>query len=128
LVSPGVPRRKLVQLQVAYHHLFQEYDAHIKASLEGDKRGQLAEARGRLRAAEEALAAKQELIDRLKAEAEEHRATLETIPVLQAQADIYKADFAAERAAREQLHAQREALQEALDQLRLQLEAEGAAR
>uniref|UniRef100_A0A8C3K1J9 NF-kappa-B essential modulator NEMO CC2-LZ domain-containing protein n=1 Tax=Calidris pygmaea TaxID=425635 RepID=A0A8C3K1J9_9CHAR len=112
-------KRKLVQLQMAYHHLFQEYDAHIKASLEGDKRGQVGD--------EEALAAKQELIDRLKAEAEEHRATLETIPVLQAQADIYKADFAAERAAREQLHAQREALQEALDQLRLQLEAEGAA-
>ncbi|NWS65271.1 NEMO protein, partial [Chunga burmeisteri] len=44
------------------------------------------------------------------------------------QADIYKADFEAERAAREQLHAQREALQEALAQLQLRLESEGAAR
>ncbi|XP_072705024.1 NF-kappa-B essential modulator [Ciconia boyciana] len=118
-------KRKLVQLQVAYHHLFQEYDAHIKASLEGDKRSQL---EAQLQQAEEALAAKQELIDKLKAEAEKHRATLETIPVLQAQADIYKADFEAERAAREQLHAQREALQEALAQLQLRVDAEGAAR
>uniref|UniRef100_A0A8C3N6V4 Uncharacterized protein n=1 Tax=Geospiza parvula TaxID=87175 RepID=A0A8C3N6V4_GEOPR len=106
-------KRKLVQLQAAYHHLFQEYDAHIKASLEGDKRSQ------QLRAAEAALALKQELIDRLKAEAERQRAALETIPVLQAQADIYRSDFEAERAAREQLHGQREALQEELNQLRL---------
>ncbi|XP_075345685.1 NF-kappa-B essential modulator, partial [Mycteria americana] len=118
-------KRKLVQLQVAYHHLFQEYDAHIKASLDGDKRSQL---EAQLQQAEEALAAKQELIDKLKAEADRHRATLETIPVLQAQADIYKADFEAERAAREQLHAQREALQEALAQLQLRVDAEGAAR
>lgn len=46
---------------------------------------QLGEARAQLQQAEEALAAKQELIDKLKAEAEQHRATLETIPVLQAQ-------------------------------------------
>lgn len=126
---------KLVQLQVAYHHLFQEYDAHIKASMEGDKRSQgaarqLAEVTAQLQQAEEALAAKQELIDKLKAEAEQQRAALETVPVLQAQADIFAADFAAERAAREQLHAQREALQAALTQLQrqLRLEAEGAAR
>ncbi|XP_014166879.1 NF-kappa-B essential modulator, partial [Geospiza fortis] len=76
-------KRKLVQLQAAYHHLFQEYDAHIKASLEGDKRSQVTQEQ--LRAAEAALALKQELIDRLKAEAERQRAALETIPVLQAQ-------------------------------------------
>ncbi|NXM10694.1 NEMO protein, partial [Oenanthe oenanthe] len=79
-----------------------------------------------LRAAEAALALKQELIDRLKAEAERQRAALETIPVLQAQADIYRADFEAERAAREQLHGQREALQEELNQLRLRLGGDGA--
>ncbi|XP_056371412.1 NF-kappa-B essential modulator isoform X2 [Oenanthe melanoleuca] len=117
-------KRKLVQLQAAYHHLFQEYDAHIKASLEGDKRSQVTEEQ--LRAAEAALALKQELIDRLKAEAERQRAALETIPVLQAQADIYRADFEAERAAREQLHGQREALQEELNQLRLRLGGDGA--
>ncbi|NXB05991.1 NEMO protein, partial [Cnemophilus loriae] len=44
------------------------------------------------------------------------------------QADIYKADFEAERAAREQLHGQREALQEELNQLRLRLGGDGARR
>ncbi|NXH27732.1 NEMO protein, partial [Myiagra hebetior] len=44
----------------------------------------------------------------------------------QPQADIYKADFEAERAAREQLHGQREALQEELNQLRLRLGGDGA--
>ncbi|XP_065509260.1 NF-kappa-B essential modulator [Caloenas nicobarica] len=122
-------KRKLVQLQVAYHHLFQEYDAHIKAGALGDTRDQeLGDARARLAAAEEALAAKQELIDKLKSEAERQRATMETIPVLQAQAEIYRADFEAERAAREQLHAQRDALQEALRSLRLRLDSEGAQR
>ncbi|XP_077028670.1 NF-kappa-B essential modulator isoform X2 [Agelaius phoeniceus] len=117
-------KRKLVQLQAAYHHLFQEYDAHIKSSLEGDKRSQVAQEQ--LRAAEAALALKQELIDRLKAEAESQRGLLETIPVLQAQADIYRADFEAERAAREELHGQREALQEELNQLRQRLGGDGA--
>ncbi|NWI45346.1 NEMO protein, partial [Picathartes gymnocephalus] len=42
------------------------------------------------------------------------------------QADIYKADFEAERAAREELHGQREALQEELQQLRLRLGGDGA--
>ncbi|TRZ09878.1 hypothetical protein HGM15179_017228 [Zosterops borbonicus] len=116
-------KRKLVQLQAAYHHLFQEYDAHIKASLEGDKRSQVTQEE--LRAAEAALALKQEVIDHLKAEADRHRAALETIPVLQAQADIYRADFEAERAAREELHGQREALQEELNQLRLRLGPDG---
>ncbi|NXB20973.1 NEMO protein, partial [Rhagologus leucostigma] len=47
-------------------------------------------------------------------------------PNPQPQADIYKADFEAERAAREQLHGQREALQEELNQLRLRLGGDGA--
>ncbi|KYO26588.1 NF-kappa-B essential modulator [Alligator mississippiensis] len=112
-------KRKLAQLQVAYHQLFQEYDSHIKNSIEGEKRAQalewqLDELSQQLQQAEEALVAKQELIDKLKEEAERHRAVLETIPVLKAQADIYKADFLAERQAREQLHGQREDLQEQL--------------
>ncbi|NXA44224.1 NEMO protein, partial [Eudromia elegans] len=78
---------------------------------------QLAEAVAQLQQAEEALAAKQQLIDQLKAEAERQRAALETVPVLQAQADIFRADFEAERAAREQLHAERERLQESVAQL-----------
>uniref|UniRef100_A0A2K6ND27 NF-kappa-B essential modulator n=1 Tax=Rhinopithecus roxellana TaxID=61622 RepID=A0A2K6ND27_RHIRO len=65
-------RRKLAQLQVAYHQLFQEYDNHIKSSLVGSERKR---------------------------------------------ADIYKADFQAERQAREKLAEKKELLQEQLEQL-----------
>ncbi|KAM8793702.1 NF-kappa-B essential modulator [Eudromia elegans] len=123
-------KRKLAQLQVAYHQLFQEYDSHIKATLGDSRATQLAEAVAQLQQAEEALAAKQQLIDQLKAEAERQRAALETVPVLQAQADIFRADFEAERAAREQLHAERERLQESVAQLQRRcqrLQAQGHA-
>uniref|UniRef100_A0A2I2YWZ1 NF-kappa-B essential modulator n=1 Tax=Gorilla gorilla gorilla TaxID=9595 RepID=A0A2I2YWZ1_GORGO len=65
-------RRKLAQLQVAYHQLFQEYDNHIKSSVVGSERKR---------------------------------------------ADIYKADFQAERQAREKLAEKKELLQEQLEQL-----------
>nr|XP_028569036.1 NF-kappa-B essential modulator isoform X4 [Podarcis muralis] len=131
-------KRKLAQLQVAYHQLFQEYDSHIKASLENEKWSQgldvrAAELSEQLQQAEEALVAKQELIDKLKEEAEQHKAIMETVPVLKAQADIYKTDFLAERHAREKLHEQREALLEQVAQLqrdyeKLQAESEGVRR
>lgn len=113
-------KRKLAQLQAAYHHLFQEYDAHIKTSLENAKRNpgiDLDDLKQQLQQAEEALVAKQELIDKLKEDAEHYKTQLETIPVLKAQADIYKVDFHAEREAREKLHEQRERLQEQLEQM-----------
>uniref|UniRef100_A0A9L0K8X2 NF-kappa-B essential modulator n=1 Tax=Equus asinus TaxID=9793 RepID=A0A9L0K8X2_EQUAS len=65
-------RRKLAQLQVAYHQLFQEYDNHIKSSMVSSERNR---------------------------------------------ADIYKADFQAERQAREKLAEKKECLQEQLEQL-----------
>uniref|UniRef100_A0A2K6URM4 NF-kappa-B essential modulator n=1 Tax=Saimiri boliviensis boliviensis TaxID=39432 RepID=A0A2K6URM4_SAIBB len=65
-------RRKLAQLQVAYHQLFQEYDNHIKSSVVSSERKR---------------------------------------------ADIYKADFQAERQAREKLAEKKELLQEQLEQL-----------
>uniref|UniRef100_A0A8D0H2W7 NF-kappa-B essential modulator n=1 Tax=Sphenodon punctatus TaxID=8508 RepID=A0A8D0H2W7_SPHPU len=136
--SASEEKRKLAQLQVAYHQLFQEYDAHIKTSMETEKRSkgmdaQLADLSQQLQQAEEALVAKQELIDRLKEEAEQRKAAMETVPVLKAQADIFKADFLAERAAREKLHEQRESLQEQLEQLRrefekLKADSEGTSR
>lgn len=113
-------KRKLAQLQVAYHQLFQDYDNHIKNSMGGSERGrgmQLEELKQQLQQAEEALVAKQEVIDKLKEEAEQHKIVMETVPVLKAQADIYKADFQAERQAREQLAEKKELLQEQLEQL-----------
>ncbi|XP_032253389.1 NF-kappa-B essential modulator isoform X3 [Phoca vitulina] len=121
-LSPSLltPRRKLAQLQVAYHQLFQEYDNHIKSSMVSSERNrgmQLEDLKQQLQQAEEALVAKQEVIDKLKEEAEQHKIVMETVPVLKAQADIYKADFQAERQAREQLAEKKEFLQEQLEQL-----------
>ncbi|XP_004414570.1 PREDICTED: NF-kappa-B essential modulator isoform 1 [Odobenus rosmarus divergens] len=113
-------KRKLAQLQVAYHQLFQEYDNHIKSSMVSSERNrgmQLEDLKQQLQQAEEALVAKQEVIDKLKEEAEQHKIVMETVPVLKAQADIYKADFQAERQAREQLAEKKEFLQEQLEQL-----------
>ncbi|KAM6151076.1 NF-kappa-B essential modulator isoform 4-T4 [Rhynchocyon petersi] len=113
-------RRKLAQLQVAYHQLFQDYDNHIKNSLASSERNRglhLDDLKQQLQQAEEALVAKQELIDKLKEEAEQHKTVMETVPVLRAQADIYKADFQAERQAREKLAEKKELLQEQLEQL-----------
>ncbi|XP_070794285.1 NF-kappa-B essential modulator isoform X1 [Pituophis catenifer annectens] len=131
-------KRKLAQVQVAYHQLFQEYDAHIKTSLETEKRSksldlQLAELSQQMQQAEEALVAKQEHIDKLKEDAEQHKTVMETVPVLKAQADIYKTDFLAERQAREKLHEQREILLEQVAQLqreneKLKADSEGVSR
>uniref|UniRef100_A0A8C0ZLT8 NF-kappa-B essential modulator n=1 Tax=Castor canadensis TaxID=51338 RepID=A0A8C0ZLT8_CASCN len=111
--AAAAAQRKLAQLQVAYHQLFQEYDNHMKSS----KGMQLEDFRQQLQQAEEALVAKQEVIDKLKEEAEQHKIVMETVPVLKAQADIYKADFQAERQAREKLAEKKELLQEQLEQL-----------
>ncbi|CAK7313769.1 NF-kappa-B essential modulator isoform X7 [Vulpes vulpes] len=113
-------KRKLAQLQVAYHQLFQEYDNHIKSSMVSSERNrgmQLEDLKQQLQQAEEALVAKQEVIDKLKEEAEQHKIVMETVPVLKAQADIYKADFQAERQAREKLAEKKEILQDQLEQL-----------
>ncbi|XP_072287700.1 NF-kappa-B essential modulator isoform X3 [Pyxicephalus adspersus] len=115
--------RKLAQLQAAYHKLFQEYDTHIKNGLQQEKLMksmdlQLQELKQQLQEAEEALVAKQELIDKLKMETDEQKSLKETIGVLKAQVDIFCADFQAERQARERLHAEKERLQEQLDELK----------
>ncbi|KAK2507030.1 hypothetical protein MC885_001070, partial [Smutsia gigantea] len=113
-------KRKLAQLQVAYHQLFQEYDNHVKSSMVSSERNrgmQLEDLKQQLQQAEEALVAKQEVIDKLKEEAEQHKTVMETVPVLKAQADIYKADFQAERQAREKLAEKKELLQEQFEQL-----------
>ncbi|XP_075902015.1 NF-kappa-B essential modulator isoform X3 [Nelusetta ayraudi] len=99
-------RKKLTQLQHAYTCLFRDYDSKLKT--EG---GDLC---SRLEEAERALALKQDLIDKLKEEVEQQKGSLETVPVLTAQAEIYKADFLAEREAREKLNQKKEELQDQL--------------
>ncbi|XP_047465032.1 NF-kappa-B essential modulator isoform X4 [Mugil cephalus] len=118
-------KKKLTQLQHAYTCLFRDYDSKLKS--EG---GDLC---SRLEEAERALALKQDLIDKLKEEVEQQKGSLETVPVLTAQAEIYKADFLAEREAREKLNQKKEELQEHLTQAmteidRLKQEATSRAR
>ncbi|XP_054465704.1 NF-kappa-B essential modulator isoform X2 [Anoplopoma fimbria] len=118
-------KKKLTQLQHAYTCLFRDYDSKLKS--EG---GDLC---SRLEEAERALALKQDRIDKLKEEVEQQKGSLETVPVLTAQAEIYKADFLAEREAREKLNQKKEELQDQLTQAvaeidRLKQEATSRAR
>ncbi|XP_072884837.1 NF-kappa-B essential modulator isoform X5 [Hemitrygon akajei] len=108
-------KRKLAQLQAAYHQLFAEYDHTVRDGKRN--RGQAEDIADQLKEAEGALAIKQDLIDKLKEEAETMKAELETVPVLKAQAEVFKADFLAERAAREKLHEQKELQQERMKAL-----------
>ncbi|XP_062396730.1 NF-kappa-B essential modulator isoform X3 [Sardina pilchardus] len=124
-------RRKLAQLQHAYTCLFQDYDAKLKAENQTKRGGEVGDLSNRLVEAEKALALKQELIDKLKEEGEQQRSSLETIPVLTAQAEIYKADFLAERSAREKLNAVKEEMLEQLNQAKADIERlkqEGSSR
>uniref|UniRef100_A0A3P8TND1 NF-kappa-B essential modulator n=1 Tax=Amphiprion percula TaxID=161767 RepID=A0A3P8TND1_AMPPE len=107
-------KKKLTQLQHAYTCLFRDYDSKLKS--EG---GDLC---SRLEEAERALALKQDLIDKLKEEVEQQKGSLETVPVLTAQAEIYKADFLAEREAREKLNQKKEELQDQLNQAMTEIE------
>lgn len=116
-------RRKLAQLQHAYTCLFQDYDNKLKSEKQANHRGGEADTlANRLAEAEKALALKQEHIDKLKEEMEQLRAKLETIPVLNHQAEIYKMDFLAEREAREKLNQKKEELQEDLNKALVEIE------
>ncbi|XP_067884066.1 NF-kappa-B essential modulator-like isoform X3 [Heterodontus francisci] len=107
-------KRKLAQLQAAYHQLFMDYDVMANNVDGKNNKIQVDEVMQQLREAEDALVMKQELIDKLKEDAERMKTELETIPVLNAQAEVFKADFLAERSAREKLHEQKELQQERL--------------
>uniref|UniRef100_A0A8C4GIT8 NF-kappa-B essential modulator n=1 Tax=Dicentrarchus labrax TaxID=13489 RepID=A0A8C4GIT8_DICLA len=122
-------KKKLTQLQHAYTCLFRDYDTKLKAEVKTHG-GDLC---SRLEEAERALALKQDLIDKLKEEVEQQKGSLETVPVLTAQAEIYKGDFLAEREAREKLNQKKEELQDQLTQAlaeidRLKQEATSRAR
>nr|XP_023689938.1 NF-kappa-B essential modulator-like [Paramormyrops kingsleyae]XP_023689939.1 NF-kappa-B essential modulator-like [Paramormyrops kingsleyae]XP_023689940.1 NF-kappa-B essential modulator-like [Paramormyrops kingsleyae]XP_023689941.1 NF-kappa-B essential modulator-like [Paramormyrops kingsleyae]XP_023689942.1 NF-kappa-B essential modulator-like [Paramormyrops kingsleyae] len=127
-------KRKLAQLQHAYTQLYQDYDSKLKNESQAKQRdGEVEDLARRLVEAEQALALKQDLIDKLKEEVEQQKGTLETVPVLTAQAEIYKADFLAEREAREKLHQRKEELQDKLNRTlaemdRLRLEGTSRAR
>uniref|UniRef100_A0A3Q3WFC4 Optineurin n=1 Tax=Mola mola TaxID=94237 RepID=A0A3Q3WFC4_MOLML len=97
------------------HHFF---ICFLKIYLEYSKLAE--EMQQQLTAAEEALAAKQETIDRMKQEIFQKEKELETISVFQAQAEVYSSDFYAERAAREKLHEEKERLATQLEYIKKQ--------
>ncbi|XP_078275581.1 optineurin isoform X2 [Rhinoraja longicauda] len=67
--------------------------------------------------AEKALVGKQEKIDSMKQTIIKQEEEMETVAVFKAQADVYSADFHAEREAREAIHTEKESLVERLDML-----------
>uniref|UniRef100_A0A8C4QMJ0 CCHC NOA-type domain-containing protein n=1 Tax=Eptatretus burgeri TaxID=7764 RepID=A0A8C4QMJ0_EPTBU len=74
--------------------------------------------REQLQECEDALVVKQEHIDMLKNKVSNQQAELESVPVLKAQAEIFKADFLTERQQREQIHSEKERVKEQLELMR----------
>ncbi|XP_077399944.1 optineurin [Vanacampus margaritifer] len=113
-MKAGEERSNLAQLKDAYTKLFDDYnELHEERNRREAvlvERKVVDDLQGQLSAAEKALATKQENIDSLKQEIFEKEKELETISVLEAQAQVYCSDFYAERAAREKLHEERERL------------------
>uniref|UniRef100_UPI00398E5AC1 optineurin isoform X2 n=1 Tax=Pristiophorus japonicus TaxID=55135 RepID=UPI00398E5AC1 len=113
-------KRKLVQMQVAYDHLFQDYNDLMKVkeemkTKENAHNTELVDVTAQLEMAEKALVEKQQKIDVMKQTIIKQEEEIETVAVFKAQADVYSADFHAERAAREAIHAEKESLAEKLD-------------
>nr|XP_057934633.1 optineurin [Doryrhamphus excisus] len=117
-------RSNLAQLKDAYTQLFEDYNELKEEKKRSESqlvsREVVDELQGQLTAAEKALANKQENIDQLKKEIFQKEKELETICVLQAQAEVYSSDFYAERAAREKLHEERERLAVQLEYVKKQ--------
>ncbi|XP_029901922.1 optineurin [Myripristis murdjan] len=105
----GEDRNNLAQLKDAYTKLFEDYN-ELKDDKKKREKELVDELQGRLDAAEQALATKQERIDAMKQEIYQKEKELETISVFQAQAEVYSSDFYAERAAREKIHEEKERL------------------
>ncbi|XP_054608572.1 optineurin [Dunckerocampus dactyliophorus] len=117
-------RSNLAQLKDAYTQLFEDYNELKEEKKRSESqlvnREVVDELQGQLTAAEKALADKQKYIDSLKQEIFQKEKELETISVLQAQAEVYSSDFYAERAAREKLHEERERLAVQLEYVKKQ--------
>ncbi|XP_048409892.1 optineurin isoform X2 [Stegostoma tigrinum] len=115
-------KRKLAQIQEAYEHLFQDYNnlkksnEEVKVKEKANTAG-LADLSSQLDMAEKALAEKQQKIDEMKQTIIKQEEEIETVAVFRAQADVYSADFHAERAAREAIHAEKESLAERVNLL-----------
>ncbi|XP_061085494.1 optineurin-like [Conger conger] len=106
-------RRTLAQLQGAYNKLSEENN-WMKAEGANAEKSTVEELQNTLAMAEQALAAKQNKIDAMQREFIKKNQELESISVFQAQAEVYMADFLAEREAREKIHTEKEKVMEQL--------------
>ncbi|NWI13401.1 OPTN protein, partial [Crypturellus soui] len=110
-------KAKLSGLQDAYDKLLSELteamttidDMKLKELDQVDKAA-FEELSAKVQLAEQALAAKQLLLDEMKQVIAKQEEDLETMAVLRAQMEVYCSDFHAERAAREKIHEEKEHL------------------
>ncbi|NWJ05072.1 OPTN protein, partial [Crypturellus undulatus] len=110
-------KAKLSGLQDAYDKLLSELteamttidDMKLKELDQVDKAA-FEELSAKVQLAEQALAAKQLLVDEMKQVIAKQEEDLETMAVLRAQMEVYCSDFHAERAAREKIHEEKEQL------------------
>ncbi|KAI1905432.1 hypothetical protein AGOR_G00016120 [Albula goreensis] len=115
-------KKNKLQLQEAYTRLNEE-NQRMKEEMKqmpAISREDVSVLQERLDSAENALATKQQKIDEMKQEFFRKDKELEKISVLEAQAEVYKLDFFAEREAREKIHEEKERLAEQLEILRMQ--------
>uniref|UniRef100_UPI00358E00EB NF-kappa-B essential modulator-like isoform X2 n=1 Tax=Myxine glutinosa TaxID=7769 RepID=UPI00358E00EB len=113
-------KRKQVHLQTVYNELFGNYNDLVKEMdvMKGTRSEGQESLREQLQECEEALVVKQEHIDKMKNKISNQQTELESIPVLKAQAEIFKADFLTERQQREQIHSEKERVKEQLEAMR----------
>ncbi|XP_051890087.1 optineurin [Pristis pectinata] len=87
-------------------------------SVQSARNADLVDISAQLEKAEKALVEKQQKIDTMKQTIiKQQEEEMETVAVFKAQAEVYSADFHAERAAREAIHAEKESMAERLELL-----------
>ncbi|KAJ8381544.1 hypothetical protein SKAU_G00023220 [Synaphobranchus kaupii] len=106
-------RKNMAQVKDEYTQLYEDYnglkqDMKKKETVMSNE--EVKELQARLDSAEQALVVKQQKIDEMKQEIFKNEKELESISVFQMQAEVYSADFYAERAAREKIHEEKERL------------------
>ncbi|KAJ8355630.1 hypothetical protein SKAU_G00184240 [Synaphobranchus kaupii] len=109
-------KKNLAQLQESYTKLSEE-NARMKEEVKKTEED-MSTLETRFETAEKALVTKQQKIDEMKQEFFKNEKELETISVFKAQAELYSADFYAERTAREKIHEEKERLIEQLEVLK----------
>ncbi|XP_072327099.1 optineurin isoform X1 [Scyliorhinus torazame] len=115
-VELDVAKRTMEANQQAIAELTRTIEQQIdELNSQNARNAELTDISSQLEMAEKALVEKQQKIDAMKQTIIKQEEEIETVAVFRAQADVYSADFHAERAAREAIHAEKESLAERLD-------------